>query len=114
MVLWSTYWTASEILIGPSPSSRYCSAAIVPVASCSSAWSTFSAISSPGAQLPPTRCSRKILVVRFIATEKLLGTRARLAQPSSRPCVQYDARHFSEALCPALAERRAHEAPVGP
>src|SRR5919108_6198401 len=73
------YCTARSTLIRGSPSSSNCISAIVPVASCSSAWSMRIEIGLPGLSSPSTRCSFRIWRVR------LAGMCSPRAYPASRP-----------------------------
>src|SRR3954447_587690 len=57
------YWTARETETRGMPSCSNCMKAMVPVASCSRVWSTFSAIGVPGFSSPSARCSFRIWVV---------------------------------------------------
>src|SRR4051794_24495347 len=70
--LWSMYCTARSTCTRGTSSCSNCMNAIVPVASCSSVWSTRMPIGSPGFRSPSTRCSLRIWRVRFSATGVLL------------------------------------------
>src|SRR5947209_15422950 len=68
--LWSMYWTARSTRTRGTPSCSNCMKAIVPVASCSSVWSTRRPIGEPGLSSPSTRCSRRIWLVSESATRE--------------------------------------------
>src|SRR3954454_16312451 len=78
--LWSMYCTARETATRGTSSCSNCMKAIVPVASCSSVWSTRMPIGSPGLSSPSTRCSRRIRRVRFSAIVPRLPARRRVSR----------------------------------
>src|SRR5215211_4092395 len=85
ITLWSTYWTARSTFTRGTSSCSNCIIDIVPVASCSSVWSTRSEIGAPGVSSPSTRCSRRIWRVRFSAIRETYPPR-RTGEPEGHGC----------------------------